>query len=332
MARARNIKPAFFVNPELAELDPLARLLFIGLWCLADKDGRLKDKPKVIKIQILPWDDVNVDGLLFLLAPEFIRRYEVNGERYIQINNFCKHQNPHQNEKSWGFPEFSEQYEITPVISSNYMSNPDDSLYIDSLNIESCNMKDVSKDTSCPENEPEKNDAIDGDCSVDSGDATLLNDNQYGRERVSEPDVDSDSDLSKKLVPFKPKKYPTLSKLMKDGGAYVYPPEFEQFWDEYPRRAEKTVAYKAWVTRVNEEGHDPHDIFIAAQNYRDYVERQGLEQVHIKLPATFVGTGKPFLHWLNPQQERASPDFAPAWYGIGKELIDLEGGGNIDST
>ena len=29
---ARNIKPAFFDNDELAENDPLGRLLFIGLW------------------------------------------------------------------------------------------------------------------------------------------------------------------------------------------------------------------------------------------------------------------------------------------------------------
>ena len=36
MARARNIKPAFFDNDELAENEPLGRLLFIGLWTLAD--------------------------------------------------------------------------------------------------------------------------------------------------------------------------------------------------------------------------------------------------------------------------------------------------------
>ena len=48
MARARNIKPGFFANENLAECDPLARLLFAGLWCLADREGRLEDRPKRI--------------------------------------------------------------------------------------------------------------------------------------------------------------------------------------------------------------------------------------------------------------------------------------------
>lgn len=39
MARARNIKPSFFKNEDLADLNPFDRLLFIGLWCLADREG-----------------------------------------------------------------------------------------------------------------------------------------------------------------------------------------------------------------------------------------------------------------------------------------------------
>jgi hypothetical protein len=64
MARARNIKPGFFLNDELAECEPLARLLFAGLWCIADREGRLEDKPKRIKVEILPYDDCDIDYLL----------------------------------------------------------------------------------------------------------------------------------------------------------------------------------------------------------------------------------------------------------------------------
>ena len=39
MSRSRNIKPGFFKNEHLAECQPLARLLFIGLWTLADREG-----------------------------------------------------------------------------------------------------------------------------------------------------------------------------------------------------------------------------------------------------------------------------------------------------
>ena len=96
MARSRNIKPSFFTNDELAELDPLARLLFIGLWTIADREGRLEDRPKRIKAEILPYDDCDIDACLKNLSNKsFVVRYEVNGERYIQICNFKKHQNPH---------------------------------------------------------------------------------------------------------------------------------------------------------------------------------------------------------------------------------------------
>lgn len=96
MARSRNIKPGFFINDELAECEPLARLLFAGLWCIADREGRLEDRPKRIKAEILPYDDCDVDKFLNDLQEHgFIIRYEVDGNQYIQITNFKKHQNPH---------------------------------------------------------------------------------------------------------------------------------------------------------------------------------------------------------------------------------------------
>ena len=47
MARSRNIKPAFFKNYELADCGAYAQLLFAGLWCLADRDGLLENKPRL---------------------------------------------------------------------------------------------------------------------------------------------------------------------------------------------------------------------------------------------------------------------------------------------
>jgi hypothetical protein len=103
--RSRNIKPGFFKNDTLAELDFAGRLLFIGLWGLADREGRLEDRPKKIKAEIFPYDDVNVDSFLGELAKRsFIIRYEAGGERYIQIVNFDKHQNPHPREAASTIP------------------------------------------------------------------------------------------------------------------------------------------------------------------------------------------------------------------------------------
>ena len=79
-------------------IHPLGRILFQGLWCMADREGRLEDRPLRIKVEVLPYDKCDIDKLLGTLAPVFITRYMVNGNNYIQINNFNKHQWPHKKE------------------------------------------------------------------------------------------------------------------------------------------------------------------------------------------------------------------------------------------
>jgi hypothetical protein len=99
MARARIIKPGFFKNEVLAECSLAARMLFSGLWTLADRAGRLEDRPKRIKADLFPYDDLNIDELLNELAARgFIARYSIDGNPLIQIDNFEKHQKPHRNE------------------------------------------------------------------------------------------------------------------------------------------------------------------------------------------------------------------------------------------
>ena len=111
MARARNIKPSFFNNDELAENDPLGRLLFIGLWTIADFKGDIIWREKRIKAQILPYDNCDLKKLAINLDKSgFIRFYSDQDNIYINIVNFGKHQNPHKNEKLGGslIPPYSE--------------------------------------------------------------------------------------------------------------------------------------------------------------------------------------------------------------------------------
>jgi hypothetical protein len=99
MGRSRNIKPGFFSNDELAGLPFEDRLLFIGLWTVADREGRLLDRPRKIRMEVFPADDVDCDaGLAALQRSGFIERYEVDGAKIIQINNWLKHQKPHVRE------------------------------------------------------------------------------------------------------------------------------------------------------------------------------------------------------------------------------------------
>lgn len=105
MSRARNIKPGFFKNDVLAECQPLARLLFAGLWCEADRAGRLEDRPARIKVECLPYDECDANALLGELADHgFIVRYTANNIKYIQILAFDKHQNPHIREPASSIP------------------------------------------------------------------------------------------------------------------------------------------------------------------------------------------------------------------------------------
>lgn len=133
MARARNIKPGFFTNEELVELPFSTRLLFIGLWTLADREGRLEDKPKRIKMHLFPADEIDVDvALCGLQASGFLTRYEVDGARYIQVLAFRKHQNPHRDEKPSSIPPVGGHSANTVQAPCPNSANPADSPIPDS--------------------------------------------------------------------------------------------------------------------------------------------------------------------------------------------------------
>ena len=103
--RSRNIKPGFFKNDALGECEPLARILFAGLWCLADRKGRVEHRSKKIKAELLPYDHCDIDDLLRQLAKKgFILPYNVDGQNYLEIVNFLKHQTPHIKEQASTIP------------------------------------------------------------------------------------------------------------------------------------------------------------------------------------------------------------------------------------
>jgi hypothetical protein len=110
MARSRNIKPSLFKNELLGEADPIYTLLFAGLWTLADKEGRVEYRPKKIKAELFPYR-FDLDpclGLAWLMHESFITVYEISGKKYIQINKWKKHQNPHHKEVNSEIPPLEE--------------------------------------------------------------------------------------------------------------------------------------------------------------------------------------------------------------------------------
>lgn len=93
MARIRTIKPEFWTDEKLTECSLNARLLFIGLWNFSDDYGNLQRSSKKIKMQVFPADQVDCEPLILdLITHGVLTEYSVNGEKFLHIKGFNKHQ------------------------------------------------------------------------------------------------------------------------------------------------------------------------------------------------------------------------------------------------
>lgn len=217
MPRARTLKPSFFKNEELVGMDFWVRLLFEGLWVLADRDGRLEDRPLRIKMEVLPNDAVDVEaGLAQLAAAGLIDRYEAGGARVIQVATFGKHQSPHPKEPSSNLPdrdgvrpnddrpapESGEQLAGNLQASGETVSGPASPSYVSRPSQPSHDLG---------ENAPLPPAAAGGD---------------------QPPDAPRPVDISARRVP---KPDPD-------------PPGFAAFWAAYPKHVERKAAVAAWRT------------------------------------------------------------------------------------
>ena len=97
MARIRTIKPEFFKHERLfdAELEtglPL-RLAFAGLWTQCDREGRFHWRPRALKTDVLPYDEIDFSRVLDVLVTRgFVVKYACQGEEYGCIPSWNKHQ------------------------------------------------------------------------------------------------------------------------------------------------------------------------------------------------------------------------------------------------
>lgn len=76
-----------------------------------------------------------------------------------------------------------------------------------------------------------------------------------------------------------------------------YPTDFETFWKEYPKKADKGMAYKKYQTRIK-SGYSPEELLSAARNYRMECERKHTSSDYIKHAKTFLGDATPFVDYL----------------------------------
>lgn len=107
MARIRTIKPEFFTSEDIVSLSPLARLLYIALWCEADKEGRLVWKPMTFKLRYMPGDNCDIQALCQeILDRGLVKQY---GEGLAYIPSFSAHQHINPRESASQLPDHKEQ-------------------------------------------------------------------------------------------------------------------------------------------------------------------------------------------------------------------------------
>lgn len=103
--RIRLLHPEFYSDEDLAACSDFARLIFGGLWLLADREGRLPDNVRWIDGELLRHDKRSSTKALKELADNgFIVRYTCDAGAVIQIPTFGKWQRPHLREKASQLP------------------------------------------------------------------------------------------------------------------------------------------------------------------------------------------------------------------------------------
>jgi hypothetical protein len=302
MARSRNIKPGFFTNDELAEIEPLGRLLFAGLWTIADREGRLEDRPKKIKIEVLPYDDCDVDSLLQKLTDKgFILRYEINGARYIQIITFTEHQNPHKNEKPSTLPA-PELYGTSTVQASfkNSTSSIQEQFNNESSIVQGMTVALEQKSVSSVLEEQESSKikaSNDSDTStVQAPDKNSTNLVMHSTNRADSFNMIPDS--FNQTIDYSP---PVVDNFNLVGGNKLADSDsgngdaetsndFMNFWNEYPRRQGLDPALEAWG-KLMKKGIPSNDVVRAAKKYAGKVRMDQVPSDRVTMPHTFLNNG-----------------------------------------
>ncbi len=116
MARIRTIKPDLFKHEALFEAEaetglPL-RLAFVGLWTACDREGRFLWRPRSLKTDVLPYDEVDFSRVLdALLTRGFLVKYVSNGREIGAIPSWHRHQAINNRESASALPPPPENIE-----------------------------------------------------------------------------------------------------------------------------------------------------------------------------------------------------------------------------
>lgn len=301
MARIRSVKPEYWTDQDLAEqVSRDARLLYIGLWNLADEHSRLRGDPRYIKGQVFPYDDDltpdEVEELLDALAlAGKLVRYRTGSGTYVFLPNLAKNQR------------------LEPEKVQSKLPHPDDPGTVVLTPKASVAADEYERHADMSESRADEYAQGSGDSASGEEDHALL----YGTGSMEHVEVspssaderptDSDDGLFPETEagappPPPPAPIPSTSPKSKWTDADIdADPNFVAFWEAYPRKTDKGHARKAWLRRLR-EGIPPERLTAAAQAFREDPKRPR-EMRFVPHPTT----------WLNGERfgDYADIDFVP---------------------
>lgn len=102
---------------------------------------------------------------------------------------------------------------------------------------------------------------------------------------------------------------------------------FEELWKVYPRKKEKSAAYKAYKATLN-KGFSEDELMAAVKRYAEECKKEQRDSRYIKLCSTFLGPNTPFMDYLGEESKNDSGGKTAKSKDYIQEFIDA--GGDVD--
>lgn len=245
MARIRSVKPEYWADQDLAEqVSRDARLLYVGLWNLADEHSRLRGDPRYIKGQLFPYDDdlgsEEIAALLDALAlAGKVVQYRTGSGTFMFLPTLASHQR------------------LEPEKVPSKLPGPDDPGSV-LLTPKAATVSD-SSESRADEFAPRADES-----SLLYGTGSM----EHVSPSSAEP-MDGDPDALFHADPIEPELSPSNAPQKAWTNEQIdADPFWVAFWEAYPRKTDKGHARKAWLKALR-NSVPPAVLTEAAERFRD---------------------------------------------------------------
>lgn len=146
------------------------------------------------------------------------------------------------------------------------------------------------------------------------------------KQDVSKSEASCKQNISKSEANVKENEKENVNVKEKDK---TYSCVFEELWKAYPRKKEKSAAYKAYKATLN-KGFSEDELITAVKRYADECKKEQRDSRYIKLCSTFLGPNTPFMDYLGKENGNDSGGKTTKSKDYIQEFIDS--GGDVDFT